>query len=84
MLSQDINWALLRRDMKQRIITLVVGMVALLGLLLVPQPERPPVFECTEDMQCWDWRTMGNGCAGAFDGKMVVCYNEVTGYTLRG
>ena len=70
--------------MRQHMVTGLIGTVAFLGMLLVPQPERPPVFECQEDMQCWDWRTMGNGCAGAFDGKMVVCYDEVTGYTLKG
>ena len=70
--------------MRQHIVTGMIGMVAFVGMLLVPQPERVPVFECTEDMQCWNWEKMGNGCAGAFDGKMVVCYDEVTGYTLKG
>ena len=70
--------------MRQHMVTGLIGTVAFLGMLLVPQPERPPVFECQEDMACWDWRTMGNGCAGAFEGKMVVCYDEVTGYTLKG
>ena len=70
--------------MRQHIVTGMIGTVAFMGMLLVPQPERVPVFECQEDMQCWDWRTMGDGCAGAFDGKMVVCFDEVTGYTLKG
>ena len=30
--------------MRQHIVTGMIGMVAFVGMLLVPQPERPPVF----------------------------------------
>ena len=70
--------------MRQHIVTGMIGMVAFVGMLLVPQPERPPMFECQEDMACWDWRTMGNGCAGAFDGKMVVCYRDGGYFIMKG
>ena len=70
--------------MKQRIVTGLIGMVAFMGMLLVPQPERPPVFECQEDMACWDWRTMGDGCHGIDDYGTIECYRDGGYFIMEG
>ena len=42
-----------------------------------------PAAPCHEDMPCWDWRTMGNGCRGIRSEHgvliMLECWNAETG-----
>ena len=41
--------------MRQHMVTGLIGTVAFLGMLLVPQPERPPVFDMSAEFERLVW-----------------------------
>lgn len=54
--------------MRYHIVTAVIGLVATFGAAWLAEPEV-----CVEDMVCWDWRTMGNGCHGIDEYGTIEC-----------
>lgn len=69
--------------MRYHIVTAIIGATALIGGLLIPQPERVPTWACVEDMPCWDWKTMGNGCHGIDDYGTIECYRDGGYYIME-
>ena len=64
--------------MKRTTLTLTAIAIAAGIVAAAPATAAP---ECTEDMVCWDWQTMGNHCRGTdtgmFECARVDAYGDI-------
>lgn len=65
--------------MRYHILTGLIGLSVAFGSAIMAEP--PVAVTCVEDTDCWDWKTMGNGCRG-IDG-MIECYRDGGYYIME-